>query len=249
MDVSGKQVLITGAAQGLGKSIAIQLNALGAKVTALDINESALEDLNSTYPDMNVISCDLTNIDSVNQQLNILHSAQGAFDILINNAGLIHNEPLINLLSKTEKKHSIENWNKVLDVNLNSVFYVTRICTEAMLLNRKKSVIINISSISSSGNPGQGAYSAAKAGIEALTRTWAKELGPMGIRIAAVAPGFIETDATHASMSEGILKQWINNIPLKHLGTMKNVSDAVLHIIENNYITGTVLEINGGLVL
>src|SRR6202044_1918411 len=109
-------------------------------------------------------------------------------------------------------------WEKVLSTNLSAAFYTSKHVVEAMLKKRKKGVIVNISSVSARGNAGQSAYSAAKAGLEALTKVWAKELAPMGIRCFAVAPGFCDTDSTHAAISDRVLEETIKRVPLKRLG-------------------------------
>ena len=110
-------------------------------------------------------------------------------------------------------------------------------------------MIINISSISASGNAGQTAYSAAKAGVEAMTRVWSKELGVFGIRVAAVAPGFIDTESTRKALNEQKLRELSGRIPLRRLGRETNVAGAVLAIIENDYISGAVIPVDGGMVL
>ena len=116
-----------------------------------------------------------------------------------------------------------------------------------MIARRCKGVVISISSISASGNPGQSAYSAAKAGVNALTRTWAKELGALGLRFAAIAPGFLDTDSTRSALSEAILTRLQQQIPLRRLGAPETIYQSARQIVENDYITGTVLEVDGGL--
>jgi 3-oxoacyl-[acyl-carrier protein] reductase len=118
-----------------------------------------------------------------------------------------------------------------------------------MLRRRKKGVVINLSSISAHGNPGQSAYSAAKAGVNALTRTWAKELGGFGIRFVSIAPGFLDTASTRAALSEPILSRLQEQIPLRRLGEVEHIYQTVRFIIENDYVNGTVLEIDGGLTV
>jgi 3-oxoacyl-[acyl-carrier protein] reductase len=118
-----------------------------------------------------------------------------------------------------------------------------------MIIRRKKGVIVSISSISANGNPGQSAYSAAKAGVNALTSTWAKELGPLGLRFAAIAPGFLDTPSTRAALSEAIIARLQQQVPLRKLGDVEHIFLALRHIIENDYLTGTVLEVDGGLVI
>ena len=168
---------------------------------------------------------------------------------MINNAGIIHNEPLVKLSSNGIQKHSLENWNKVISVNLDSVFNMTSNVVEKMILKRTKGLIINISSISANGNAGQTVYSATKAAVNALTFTWAKELGIMGIRVISISPGFIDINSTHISLEEEKKKEIIKKIPLRRLGKLKNIVETVLFSIENDYFTGKVIEIDGGIEL
>ena len=116
-----------------------------------------------------------------------------------------------------------------------------------MVINKTKGVIVNISSISSQGNSGQTVYSAAKAGVEALTRTWSQELGIFGIRVVAVAPGFMDTESTHKVLNNKIINDLKQKIPLKFLGNASHIAETVLHCIENEYINGTVVRIDGGI--
>jgi 3-oxoacyl-[acyl-carrier protein] reductase len=167
--------------------------------------------------------------------------------VLVNNAGIIHSEPLVNILSRTDTKHSLENWRKTIDINLNAVFYVTSHVVEKMVKSRSKGVIINISSISSYGNMGQSAYSASKAALNALTVTWSKELGMFGIRCVAIAPGFIDTPSTQAALSEVKIKSYKNATPLGRFGKTEELLHAVIFIIENDFYNGTILNLDGGL--
>ncbi|MDP3421758.1 MAG: SDR family oxidoreductase, partial [Thiobacillus sp.] len=169
--------------------------------------------------------------------------------VLVNNAGIIHSEPLVNMLSRGERVHARESWQRVISTNLDSVFFVTGRVVDRMLARRCKGVVISISSIAANGNAGQSAYAAAKAGVNALTRTWAKELGAMGLRFVAIAPGFIDTPSTRAALSEATLARLQQQIPLRRLGELEHLYLALRHVIENDYLTGTVLEIDGGLVI
>ena len=156
---------------------------------------------------------------------------------------------LVNLLSKTDKKHSISNWNKVIDLNLNSVFYITSNVAERMILKKSKGVIINISSISAQGNVGQSAYAATKAAVEALAKTWSKELGMFNIRAVSIAPGFFDTPSTKESLNEHMLQKWQKAIPLGKLGQLEELLSAVEFIIQNDYFNGKTLAVDGGLTI
>jgi 3-oxoacyl-[acyl-carrier protein] reductase len=116
-----------------------------------------------------------------------------------------------------------------------------------MAKHRVRGLIINISSIAAQGNIGQTAYSAAKAGIEAMTKVWSKELGMFKIRAVCIAPGFIETPSTHDSLSEAVIEKWKKQIPLGHLGALEEIGKTVAFAIENNYINGKIISVDGGL--
>jgi 3-oxoacyl-[acyl-carrier protein] reductase len=167
--------------------------------------------------------------------------------VLINNAGSIYSEPFVNLMNPESMMHDYGRFRESLRVNLDSVFIVTAAVVKRMVLKRKPGVIVNISSISGQGNSGQTAYSAAKGALNALTVTWAKELGCFGIRCNAVAPGFIGTDSTHAALSEAAIKHIVANTPLRRLGEASEVARAVAALVENDFINGEVLNVNGGL--
>ena len=136
-----------------------------------------------------------------------------------------------------------------METDLDSVFFVTSRVVEHMISRRSKGIVISVSSISANGNAGQSAYSAAKAGVNALTKTWAKELGPLGFRFAAIAPGFLDTISTRAALSESILDRLRQQIPLRRFGDVENIFQTARFIVENDYVNGAVLEIDGGLVI
>ena len=138
---------------------------------------------------------------------------------------------------------------KVIDINLNGVFYVTANVAEKMILSKQKGVIINISSIAAQGNIGQSAYAASKAAVEALTKTWSKELGMFKIRCACIAPGFFNTPSTKESLSESMLAKWQKGVPLARLGELDELLSAVEFIIQNDYFNGKILALDGGLNL
>jgi 3-oxoacyl-[acyl-carrier protein] reductase len=120
---------------------------------------------------------------------------------------------------------------------------------EKMITTRTRGVVVNISSVSSSGNAGQSAYSAAKAGVNALTAVWAKELGPMGIRVVALAPGFTDTDSTKDAVSEAALRETVKKVPLRRLGKPAEIADGVVSVIRNDFFNGKVFELDGGLIV
>ncbi|MFZ6744153.1 SDR family NAD(P)-dependent oxidoreductase [Undibacterium sp. JH2W] len=250
MKINGINVLITGGGRGIGRHLVEQLDDAGASLFVLEYDEHFCQELNQLASGrVRAVQCDVANPDAVDIAIQTVADAGFDIDVLINNAGIIHNEPLVNMLSRTERAHSRDNWRKVMATDLDSVFFVTSRVVDHMLAKRKKGVVISISSIAANGNAGQSAYSAAKAGVNALTHTWAKELGPLGLRFVAIAPGFIDTPSTRAALSEAMLTKLQQQVPLRRLGGMQAVSQAVHYAIENDYLTGSILEVDGGLVL
>jgi 3-oxoacyl-[acyl-carrier protein] reductase len=156
---------------------------------------------------------------------------------------------MVNIMNPAEMMHDYNRFRDSIIVNLDSVFIMTSAVVEQMVLKRTKGCIVNISSICACGNEGQTAYSAAKAGVNAMTVTWSKELGRLGIRCNAVAPGFIGTDSTHAALRESTIKNIVSNTPLRRLGEASEVAHAVADLISNDFINGAVLHVNGGLTI
>jgi 3-oxoacyl-[acyl-carrier protein] reductase len=244
LEAKGAVALVTGGAQGLGLAIARRLANDGATVVVADCNVEALSIL---PPELNGVVMDVTDHEQVRTVVAGIVQEYRGLDILVNNAGVIFNEPFVNVMNSPYIMHDYGRFQDSLNINLNSVFIVTASVVEHMVKRRIKGVIINISSITACGNEGQTAYSAAKAGVNAMTVTWSKELGRWGIRTNAVAPGFIDTDSTRHALNEAVLKYIKKNVPLDRLGRADEVAQAVVAIIENDYINGVILEVNGGL--
>lgn len=244
MELDGAVVLVTGGAKGLGLSIAAHLQVRGAKVIVADLDTKAL----SALPE-NIVGhvLDVTRLDDAKAMVKVVVEQHGRIDVLINNAGVIYSEPMVNIMNPSGMMHDFDRFRKSISANLDSVFIMTSAVVEQMVMRRTKGVIINISSISSCGNEGQTAYSAAKAGVNAMTVTWSKELGRLGIRCNAVAPGFIDTDSTRSALNESILKHIQSNTPLRRLGKPTEVAKAVAALIDNDFMNGVVLNVDGGL--
>ena len=249
MILQGLRIAITGAGAGFGKEMALELAKQGAKIAAIDINAAALDSLKGECPVINTFICNVADNNQVENTVEQLFETFGGLEVLINNAGIMKNAPLVNLLNRTEKRHSVDLWDNVISVNQSSVFYMTRACADYMINKRCKGVIINISSISAQGNIGQTAYSASKAAVEAMTKVWAKELGRFKIRSVAIAPGFMDTAGTAEAIEEKMLEQWIERTPLRRTGTINEVVKTVVFAIENDFVNGVVLSVNGGLTI
>ncbi len=234
MEIKGKVVLVTGGLGSLGSGIVDALKEKGAEVIIFD----RLEDV-----DNGVYKVDVTNETEVAEAVAKLEKV----DILVNCAGEIYSEPIINVMKN--EKHSMGAWNRVINNNLNSCFIMSSCVAQKMAKSRTKGVIINFSSISAQGNMGQAAYSAAKAGVEAFTKVLAKEMGMFKIRACAIAPGFIESPSTKEALSDSMIDYWKKNTPLRKLGKMEDVTSTIEYIIQNDYINGTVIHIDGGLTI
>jgi 3-oxoacyl-[acyl-carrier protein] reductase len=241
LDLRGKKIIVTGGAKGLGRAMVEAFLARGCRVTVFDIDEQV--------NDVEHIVCDVTDHVQVSAAVEEYFASHQSPDVLINNAGILHSELLIKLTESGLLKHQIETWDRVIRTNLNSVFYVTSCVVEKMVATRTKGVVVNIGSVSAAGNPGASAYSAAKAGVHSITGAWARELGPMGIRVIAVAPGFMDTESASAAMSEKALQETVKRVPLRRLGKPEEVAAAVVSVVENDFFNGKVFELDGGLVL
>ena len=246
MEIKDKVALVTGGAKGLGLAIAEFLKEKGAQVLVVDLDHEALRDLPEG---LSGYLLDVTLPDDAGKVVREIVAKHGPVDILVNNAGVIYSEPLVNIMNPASMMHDYDRFRKYVTVNLDSVFIMTSAVVEQMVLKRRKGVIVNISSISARGNEGQTAYSAAKAGVDAMTVTWSKELGRLGVRCNAVAPGFIGTDSTQAALNEAIIEHLRANTPLRRLGQPHEVAQAVAALIENDFMNGVILDVNGGLTI
>jgi len=246
LEIKGAVALVTGGAQGLGFAIASHLSGLGATVVVADRNAEALAGLPEHLDPKQV---DVTRPEEVKAAVAEIIARHGRLDILINNAGVIFSEPFVNIMNPDAMMHDYGRYRDSLIANLDSVFIVTSAVVEQMVRRRIKGAIVSISSISAQGNEGQTAYSAAKAGVNAMTVTWSKELGRWGIRCNAVAPGFVDTPSTRGALNESVLKHVQSSTPLRRLGKAREVAQAVAALIENDFMNGVVLNVNGGLTI
>ena len=229
-----KKVIVTGGNRGIGKGIVLSLLNQGYLVLATSRDSKKFDMSHQNLEVTNLDVCDQASIDNFQKIVNDFDP-----DILINNAGITKDNLFLRM---TE-----DDWAEVIDTNLNSVFRMTKLVVRGML-KKKWGRIINISSISGSmGNPGQTNYSASKAGVEAFSRSLAKELGSRNITVNSVAPGFIQTDMTQGLIDEEITKK----IPLQRVGSVEDVASLINFLVseESNYITGQTLVVDGGLFM
>lgn len=249
MEIEGSRILITGGASGIGLECATRFAARGAQVLILDNNKDALEQLRGNAPDSVVDTaryCDVGNPQDVELSIASCFEEFGGLEMVINNAGILRDQTLVSRLGKRIKKHSLDDWMATLSSNLTGTFLVAREVAYRWLEERKGGVIVNTSSVVRSGNPGQGAYSATKAAIDALTVTWSQELAPYKIRVAAIAYGFAETGMTK-SIPPYFLERIRSKSPVGRFATVAELAQGVEFILENEYFGGKTLELDGGL--
>lgn len=250
MKLNEVNIIITGAGAGFGRAMSLYFISKGATIYALDINQNSLVDLKEKAGSkIHTFVCDVSNHLEVERTINEVFLLESEINVLINNAGIMKNSLLVNLINRKDSRHSIDLWNRVIQVNQNSVFYMTRSVADKMIRNRCKGVIINISSIAARGNAGQTAYAASKAAVEAMSKVWAKELGSFGIRAVSIAPGFVNTLGAHNALEEKMLKKWISQTPLRRTGEVAEIVRTVQFVIENDFFNGETININGGLNL
>ncbi len=243
MEIDQRVAVLTGAAGHLGRAIGQRLAADGARIAALDADADGLTEAAAAMDAAMAIDCDLTDEHAVDAALERITEALGPVHVLVNAVGLIHNEPVASMFGG---RHGLESWHRVIGANLTAPFVIGAAVAQQMLRKRTRGVLVNVGSVNAKGVAGQSAYSAAKAGLNGMTRAWAAELGSAGIRAVAVAPGFIDVPSTHEALGESGVEQWRRETPLRRLGTTDEVVSAVRYAIENDFVTGTVLEVDGG---
>lgn len=253
MQIQNQTIVVTGAAQGLGLAISVELAERGARLALLDVNESGLQKTQALCQEFGIecrtYVCNVADEHNVVSTFQSVKSDLGPIMGLINNAGILRDGLLVKVKEgQVVDRLSIQDWQQVIDINLTAVFLCGREAAASMIENGEGGVIVNMSSISRAGNAGQSNYSAAKAGVVALATTWARELSRYNIRAGAIAPGVFETDMV-ASMKPEAKERLTSLIPLKRTGKLKELADTVCFILENDYINGRVIELDGGLRL
>jgi 3-oxoacyl-[acyl-carrier protein] reductase len=247
MDLTGKTAVVTGGAKGIGKAIALKLASLGAKI-AVNYSgsqlaaEETVKELLKIGVEAISIKADVSNYTEAEEMLAAVNEKFGSVDILVNNAGITKDMLIIRM---TE-----EDFSRVVDVNLKGTFNCIKAAAKYMI-KQKQGRIVNIASVVGiTGNAGQANYAASKAGIIGLTKSAARELSGRNINVNAVAPGFILTDMT-AVLPDKIKNEYLDKIPLKRFGEPEDIGDAVAFLCsgESRYITGQVINIDGGMVM
>lgn len=251
MNLNDKLIMITGGGQGLGRAMALRLASQGARLALVDMSQENLDQtcelVEKAGSSAQGYVCNVADEAAVVSTVEAIAEQQGVISGLVNNAGITRDGLLIKAKDgKVTGKMELDQWNAVLDVNLTGVFLCTREVAAHMVDHGEKGCLIAISSISRHGNLGQTNYVASKAGVAAMTVTWAKELSRYGIRTGAIAPGFIGTDMV-LSMRDDVLEKIANGIPAKRLGKPDEIAHAVQFILENDYFSGRVVDVDGAL--
>ncbi|MBR4722570.1 MAG: 3-oxoacyl-[Muribaculaceae bacterium] len=243
--LEGKTALITGAARGIGKAIALRFAAEGANIafTDLVIDENGLQ-TQQEIADLGVKAKGYaSNAADFNQTKDVvaqIHNDFGSIDILVNNAGITKDGLMLRM---TEQQ-----WDAVINVNLKSAFNFINAVVPIMMRQRKGSIINMSSVVGVHGNAGQANYAASKAGLIALAKSIAQEVGSRGIRANAIAPGFINTAMT-AALPEDLRKEWITRIPLRRGGEVEDIANVATFLASDMsaYVTGQVIQVDGGM--
>lgn len=244
MRLEGRNALITGAAQGIGKAIALGMAKEGANVAIADVNMESAEKTAQEVTGLGVrsiaVKVDVSKQDEVTEVFRTVTGELGSLDILVNNAGITRDTLIMRMKE--------EDWDAVLNINLKGSFLCCKEAVKIMAKQRSGKIISISSVVAFMGNPGQANYSSSKAGLIGLTKTIAKEYAGRGIRVNAVAPGFIQTAMTDV-LSDNVKEEMMKSIPLGQLGTPEDVTNAVIFLAskESDYITGQVIHVNGGM--
>ena len=243
INLNKKKIIITGASGGIGNSIVKKLSDFGANILATGTKIEKLEELKSKYKNINIIKFDISHSDKIEEFIdNATNELGGNLDCIINNAGLTQDNLAIRM--------SLEEWRKVIDINLTSTFLLSKFAIKKMLKN-KSGKIVNITSVvGHTGNLGQANYTASKAGIVAMSKSLAIEYAKKNININCISPGFIKTAMTD-KIDEKFKELIISKIPSARLGEPDDVANAVLFLAsdQSNYINGETIHVNGGMYM
>jgi 3-oxoacyl-[acyl-carrier protein] reductase len=243
MGLQGKVAIVTGGARGIGREIALDLASKGANIAVLDmINTDIVTEIEALGVKAIIVTCNVSDTDSVEEAVKQVVEKLGSVDILINNAGITRD----NLILRMKK----DEWDSVININLTGVYNMCKAVVRPMM-KTKAGKIVNIASVvGQMGNAGQVNYAAAKAGVIGITKTIAREFAKKNIQANAVAPGFIDTDMTK-KLPQEVVDYFLSNIPAGNFGSPKDVAKAVSFLCSSDadYITGQVINVDGGLVM
>ena len=253
MNVERSIIAITGAGGGLGAAMARRFAARGARLALLDFRADMLDGLVAELApgdaDCLALSCDVSDEAQVDEAFARIAQHYGGLDVLVNNAGITRDALTLKFRDgERVSRMSLDDWKAVVDVNLTGVFLCGRAAAEHMIRAGQGGLIVNISSISRAGNMGQANYSATKAGVAAMTVTWSKEFARYGIRVNTISPGFIGTDILNAMKPEALAKLTAM-IPAGRIGDPDEIAHTVQYLVENDYVNGRNIEIDGALRL
>ena len=242
MNFEGKKILVTGATGGIGGAIVKKFLSLNASVLGTGTNFEKINLLKNEFPNLLTEQFDISKHEKIEEFIEKVFSSLGGLDILVNNAGITKDNLSLRMKS--------EEWQKVIDINLTSTFYLCKSAIKKMLKN-KFGRIVNITSIvGHTGNVGQGNYSASKAGVVAMSKSLAIEYAKKNITINCVSPGFIKTNMTD-NISEKFKSELISRIPMNRLGTGEDISNTIAFLSSesSSYITGETIHVNGGMYM
>lgn len=249
MIIRDKVFVITGAARGLGFAFAKDLAEAGARLALVDLNAEGLgQAANSLREQGTEVRFYAVNVSAEEDVITLFDNVQrdfGGIDGLINNAGITRDSMLVRRKGEEVETMTTSDWQQVIDVNLTGVFLCGREAAARMVQAKRQGVIVNISSICRNGNIGQSNYSAAKAGVAALTSTWGKELCRYGIRVGAIAPGYVNTEMVQ-NIRADVLDKIKAQVPLGRLAEPKEIAHTARYIIENDYFTSRTINVDGG---
>ena len=239
-----KVALVTGGSRGIGRACALELGKAGYDVVInyagnAEAAAKTVEDIKALGVNAKAYKFDVSNKEEVDNAIAEIIEKYGRIDVLVNNAGITRDDLFIRM--------NEDKWTAVINTNLNSAYYVSKPVVKLMMKQRSGSIVSTTSVVGLYGNPGQANYSAAKAGLVGFTKSLAKELGVRGIRVNAVAPGFIATDMTK---DLGNTDEYMKMIPLKRMGQAEDIAKAVKFLaVDADYVTGQVLQVDGGLII
>ena len=243
INLKNKNIIVTGASGGIGNSIVETLNMSGANIVASGTNEEKLEKLKSKFDDIKILKFDISLADKIESFIeDATNLLGGSLDCIVNNAGITQDNLAIRM--------NIDEWKKVIDVNLNSTFLMSKFSIKKMLKNKSGKVINITSIVGHTGNLGQANYTASKAGIVAMSKSLAIEYAKKNININCISPGFIKTAMTD-KIDEKFKEMIISKIPSARLGEPKDIANAVLFLAsdQSDYINGETLHVNGGMYM